>query len=515
MYLILTASKDTYITNKIINSTFRATDANVGRAGTIDIFKLYDESVITGETNPVELSRALVKFEYDTLRSLTGSVMDINDPSFKCTLKMYDVLGTQVVPRNFNIVVYPLSQSFDEGDGRDVSSFADLDVCNFVTASYANGTAYPWFTSGANSIGLLGSSNIDVIGSGSLGSGIVDLGVSQNFVVGNEDLSIDVTRIVSATLAGILPDCGIRLSFSGSEESDVKTRFVKRFGSRHSKNVFLRPALHVSFDDTISDDHEAFVFDVSGSLFLSNYHRGLPANIVSGTALSPVSGDNCMKLTLKTGSYTKTMNVSQYNISTDGSGITGLYYTSFAIASADTTAVIVGSGTIKDFAYSSGSITFDEIWQSNDGTVGYHTSSLTMTMPTRTSLTYIPRNPVLKVVNLLGDYTPNDNVKVRVFGLDTNNIQNKPAKSYRNVKSEMFEEVYYRVIDTDTGKEVIPYARSNNGTRCSTDSDGMFFNFKMSALPPGRVYHFEFLINDRGIDLQVAQKSPAFRVNVR
>lgn len=515
MYLILTASKDTYITNKIINSTFRATDANLGRAGTIDIFKLYDESVISGETSPIEISRALVKFEYDSLKSLTGSVLNINDPSFKCYLKMYDVLGTQVVPRNFNIVLYPLSQSFDEGDGRDVSSFADLDVCNFVTASYSSGVIYPWHVSGANSIGVLGSPNIDVIGSGSLGAGIVDLGVSQNFSVGNENLSIDVTKIVSATLAGLLPDLGMRLSFSGSEETDAKSRFVKRFASRHSKNVFLRPALHVSFDDTIRDNHESFVFDVSGSLFLSNYHRGLPANIVSGTALSPVTGDNCMKLTLKTGSFTKTVDVSQYDISTDGTGMKGLYYTSFAIASSDTSDIIIGSGTISDFAYASGTITFDETWLSNDGTIVYHTSSLTMTMPTRTSLMYIPRNPVIKVVNLLGDYTPNDSVKVRIFGLDTNNVQNKPAKSYRNVKSEMFEEVYYRVIDTDTGNEVIPYAQTNSGTRCSTDSDGMFFNFKMSSLPPGRVYYFEFLIRDRGVDLQVAQRSPSFRVNVR
>ena len=514
MYLILTASKDTYITNKIINGEFRATDANVGRAGTLDLFKLYDETNIAGETAPTEVSRALIKFEYDTIRSLTGSLIDLNDPSFRCTLKMYDVLGTQTVPRNYNLVVYPLSQSFDEGDGRDVGSFSDIDVCNFVTASYSQGTVYPWFLTGANAIGLLGSSDIDVIGSGSLGAGIVQLGRSQNFSVGNEDLSVDVTQIVSATLAGILPDCGFRLSFTGSEETDTKTRFVKRFGTRHSRNVFLRPALHITFDDTIQDVHESFVFDVSGSLFLSNYHRSAAANIVSGTSLTPLTGDNCLKLTISTGSFSKTMSVSQYNNSTSGAGVTGLYYATFAIASADESTVS-GSETISSFAYKSGSITFNEYWHSNDVTLGFYTGSLTIKMPDRTSLSYIPRNPVLKVNNLLGEYSPNDTVKVRVFGLDTNNVQNKPAKSYRNVKSEIFEEVYYRVIDTDTGKVVIPYEKSSNATRCSTDSEGMFFNIKMSSLPPGRVYHFEFLVIDRGVELQVAQKSPAFKVNVR
>lgn len=514
MYLILTASKDTYITNKIIANDFRATDANVGRAGTIDIFKLYDESRVSGETAPIEVSRGLLKFEYDTIRALTSSILDINDPSFRCTLKLYDALGTQTVPRNFRLSVYPLSQSFDEGDGRDVGSFSDIDVTNFVTASYRDGTVYPWFTTGANSIGLLGSSDIDVIGSGTLGAGIVQLGITQHFSIGTEDLSVDVTKIVSATLAGILPDCGFRLSFTGSEEEDQKTRFVKRFGSRHSKNVFLRPSIHVTFNDTIQDYHESFIFDVSGSLFLSNYHRGLPANIVSGSSLVPVVGDSCMKLRIETGSFSKTIDVSQYNISTDGTGISGLYYTTFALSSVDTS-VISGTTTIGDVVRSSGSITFSEIWSSNDGTIGYHTSSLVVTSPTRTSLTYIPRNPVLKVVNLLGDYSLSDTVKVRVFGLDTNNVQNKPAKSYRNVKSEMFEEVYYRVVDSDTGRVVIPYERSSYGTRCSTDSDGMFFNFKTSALPPGRVYHFEFLVIDRGVELQVAQKSPEFRVNVK
>ena len=58
MYKIFTASKDTYITNKILRNTSRATDANLGAASTLDLFKLYDESVISGETTPIELSRA-------------------------------------------------------------------------------------------------------------------------------------------------------------------------------------------------------------------------------------------------------------------------------------------------------------------------------------------------------------------------------------------------------------------------------------------------------------------------
>ena len=81
MYRILSASKDCYITNKIINNSFRATDANVGQAGTLDLFKLYDESRISGETDPIELSRLLVNFDLDPLRALTGSCLLYTSPS--------------------------------------------------------------------------------------------------------------------------------------------------------------------------------------------------------------------------------------------------------------------------------------------------------------------------------------------------------------------------------------------------------------------------------------------------
>ena len=98
MYRILPPVKDTYITNRIINNQFRATDANVGQAGTIDVFKLYDESTITGETNPIEVSRILLKFNLDPLRAITSSILDISDPTFKCTLKLSDVYGGQTTP---------------------------------------------------------------------------------------------------------------------------------------------------------------------------------------------------------------------------------------------------------------------------------------------------------------------------------------------------------------------------------------------------------------------------------
>lgn len=512
MYLILNASKDAYITNKIIDGKFLATDANTGRAGTLDLFKLYSESTLAGSIDPIEISRALIKFDLDLLHSLTGSVLNLDDPSFRCYLSLRSANGTQAVPRNYNLIAYPLSQSFDEGDGRDVGSFSDLDVCNFITASYSGGTLYPWFVTGAGAIGYLGSADIDIIGSGNLGSGEVQFGAQQLFEVGTEDFLVDVTQVVSGALVGLIPDHGFRVSFVQAEEEDQKTRFVKRFGSRHSRNPFLRPSLHVRFDDALVDNHSNFIFDVTGSLILSNYHRGVPSDILSGTALTPLTGQDCLSVTLSLKEFSKTVLASQYTGSTTGEGLPGVYQAMLALSSVDESTV-TGSVTLKDVALTSGSVTFSEVWGSLDGTMPFYSGSLAVRLPQRVAYSSIPAAPILKVTNLNGNYRAVDDARIRLFGLDSRNVQNRPAKSPRNLISEIFDAVYYRVVDTDTGNVVIPFTKEGNGTRCSVDSDGMYFRFLMSSLPLGRVYHFEFLVVDRGSEYILPDRSPQFRVD--
>ncbi|MAE82828.1 MAG: hypothetical protein CMB80_08850, partial [Flammeovirgaceae bacterium] len=427
MYLILSASKDTYITNKIIESSFSASNANVGRASTLDLFRLYNESYLSGVNPTNELTRILIKFDYARLRTLMKTSLNASGSNFKCKLKLFDIMGGQATPSNFKMIAFPLSQAFDEGIGRNVASYSDLDACNFVTASYSNSTNNIWHLSGADAQGTIdptaeiaaasatafifdgvGTENgtiklistdgttkiykgiaggtdgevqsdntiafdtggsiagttlglktaiehanghngkitvtrenntvandgvlleqvqtgvagntkittaadfndacstnppdeftggvsqypayIDVIVSGNLNDseGTRGLGITQQFAVGNENLDMDVTTIVSATLAGILPDHGFRLSFTGSEEHDTKTRFVKRFASRHVRNAAIQPRLDVFWDDSIIDNHRNFYFDLSGSLFLRNFHRGVPADILSGSSLLPV-----------------------------------------------------------------------------------------------------------------------------------------------------------------------------------------------------------------------------------
>jgi hypothetical protein len=516
--LNLTASSDTYITNKIINNQFSASDANVGRAGTIDMFKLYNESTLTGSANEpystdkVELSRALIKFDYSPLHALTQSKLDFTNSSFKAELLLFDVMGGQAVPTDFTLSVYPLARAFDEGNGRDVAAFRDIDVANYYSSSFSGGTATLWVSGGANASGSSdGPESVDYFASGNI-AGFVSTNnfeMKQAFV-GSEDLKIDVTSLVSASLAGQFTNHGFRLSFTGSQESDQKTYFVKRFGSSQARNQFYRPLLRVSFDDTIIDHHESFFFDLSGSIFLNSFERGRPAAIKSGSTLTSITGSDSLLVNIVSGSYSKFLTASQHSIAGDlGIFVTGVYSASFAITSFDTS-VVNGTTTISDYVRDSGSITFDTYWQSLDTSLGYHTGSLLVTKPQRFSFNQIPKDVRTRIVNLMPEYGRSEVVKLRVFVQDFG-AEPKSSKFAFRERSTVVERAYYRVKDVLTGRIIIPFMESNNGTRMSSDSDGLYFEFDMSALFPNRAYTFEFKVIDSG-ETEVLDSRSVFKV---
>jgi hypothetical protein len=400
----------------------------------------------------------------------------------------------------------PLAKKFDEGKGRDIVNFADIGASNFVTASYSNGSAVAWDIPGALASGSLGASNLDVYISGSLagpaGTTIKNLSSEQTFSTGKEDLNIDVTTAVSASLSGQLTNYGFVVAYSGSYETDRKTYFVKRFGSNNSANVFDRPQLIIKYDDSILDVNRNFIFNVTGSLFLNNFHRGIRSNILSGTSATQITGLDCMKLILKSGSYTSTHSVSQHKVGENFQ--TGIYSASLAISE-------YHSNLIEEVKRNN-SASFVQIWSSNDMTVGYLTGSLVIKSPFRTAFDGTIERILVTCKNLKSKYRKNDEVKIRVF------IENRDEKIiFRKLPVENISEIYsnmhYRIVDVDRGKVIIPFDTSNNSTRLSSDSDGMYFMVSMKNLTPGRTYKFEFLIKDYENDFFVNDASGKFIID--
>jgi len=510
MFLILKSDKDTYITDSIFDGK-RRTDANVGRAGTIDIYHLFDEKEISGTSEPREVTRALVHFNLNPLRALTGSSIDITSTSFKAFLKLTDVFGGQTTPSNFTLAVFPLSKSFDEGIGRDVSSFRDLDSANWLTASVSGQVPVTWSQAGANKSGSLDSTDLDIIDSGNLGSGVENLFVTQTFSSGEEDLEVDITKVVSGVLTNQIPDFGFRISFSGTQEQDTRTRFVKRFASRHSTNPRITPRILVKYDDSLHDHHESFFFDLSGTLFLRNNHRGVLANILSGSNLTQISGNNSLLLTITSGSvargtyFQQIMTASQHSIG--ATFVSGVYSSSFAISSEAT-------ASLKTEILNAGSGTFSVIWGALDGTVGYHTGTLVIKSISRSSFANVNTKTILSVTNLRPEYSATETVRFRVFAQSDNRDDVIKTKLPREATSLIFTNMHYQIRDENSDEVIIPFDTTYNSTLMSTDSKGMYFDVPMSGLDIGAVYVIEIQYSENGVTQEFGPNKVGARFRV-
>jgi len=503
MYRILKTSADTYITDRVIRKK-RTYNANVGQAGTLDLFKLY--GVTSSGSNPNnELSRILIKFDLTSLKDdFRNGIIDINDENFNVSLNLIDVFGGQPTPTNFSIEVLPLSSSWDEGIGQDVVFYQDTDNANFLTRSYVAGETNLWFASGANSKGILGSSNIDVVTSN--GNGL-NFNAIQSFKNGTENLDVNVTHIVSSTLCGILPDNGFRVSFTESQEQDQKTRFVKRFGSSQASDPYSRPKLIVRYDDAITSNDLNFVFDYPGSIFMHNSVRGNLTNVLSGSARTEIMGDNCMLLKLVTPvstsagfiNYENYVTASQYKIGNQY--VTGTYFAKFTLDSTDQfySTKLIQSGSVK----------FDKIWSSFDGTVSYQSGSLTV-YPT--NVASYSKQYFVNITNLFSEYLNTDVAKLNVYIFDNSQAYVKMSKTPFETPSVILENVYYSVRDAITNKTVIPFDELYNSTKLSNNQKTMYFNLWCESLVPGRTYVIDILVIENGNRQIYRDASPIFKV---
>jgi len=493
MYIIATASADTYITNKIVDGS-RVEDANVGRAGTLDLFKLYDETLSGSTGGHTELSRILLKFDLGTIASMASSSFDVNSSNFGARIRLQSVQSNLPVPKNFTVSLFPLAREFSEGDGRDVAGFVDVDSASYLSPK----SGETWYVSGAYQSGKIGDSNIDYYASGNLGAGIVSLESKQDFNDGTEDLLIDVTNFVSATISNTIENHGFILAFTSSQEQDQTTRFVKRFASRHVKNEFLRPRLEVYDSTYIIDSHSIAMFDASGSIYLKNIVGERSTNILSSSL--EITGNNCLTMRLSTGSYVNNAYASQVS--------DGLYKANYFF-SAQNSSTVTGSLKLSDYLSASGSVTFNESWVSLDNSVTFYTGSLKLSMPTRTSTGDTTRRLIVKTTNAKSKYSKNTTYRMKSFAYDPD--YEVSVSKFAKPVSNVITTVFYQIRDNE-GNILIPFEKENNATRLSSDENGMYFDMHTHGFPTGRLLTIDYLVNDRGSDYVIEDKSAKFIV---
>lgn len=501
MYQILKASKDSYLTNKIVKSV-RTVSGNVGSAGTLDLFKLYGNVTTGSNSTPLsELSRLLIKFDLDPIRELIAdSKIDTNSQSFGCFVKLFDVYGGQPTPNNFTVVLHPLSRSFDEGQGRDIVFYGDHDVCNFMTGSREQGA---WLMSGAN-LGGPATSSVDYITSVNINGSDTSVEKTQHFITGEEDLLIDVTNIISSTLEGDLPDEGFRIALTSSLELNSQSYYVKRFASRTAYDESKHPQLIVKYDDSIQDDSLNLTTDLNSTLFLYNYEF-LKLNHLT-SASQEVTGTNSVLLRLETaisgGFHYLTFTGSQHTLGVNP--VKGIYSASVLIPSSDT--------VVQSKLEESGSVIFTPIWGSIDGTVAYHTGSkLYVNSSNKGAVNLDSRKRIISITGLNSEYESDEQIVVRVEIFDKLDPQIIAKKLPYKLKGKVIRDVHYRIRNSATNQIIIPFDVTTNSTRVSSDNNGMFFKLITSNLPINQSYVIDIMTYT---DTKQIYKSvsPIFRV---
>ena len=534
MFRILQCDKDAYITDKIIKSE-RSTLSNTGQAGTLDLYKLYNETDLSGSTTVYEKTRILTHFDLSSLQAITASTLNINDSSFKCYLSLGNIYHGQPVPSNFTIVVNPLARPFTEGRGFDVVGYQDKDVVNWITASIINGTPDYWALSGANQGGGLGTSNIDYFTSGVLSSGSVPLSVSFTFNRGDEDLLLDITTLVSATLVGLIPDYGFRIALTASQDTDLNTYFVKRFSSRHVKNPFERPTINVQYNDSFIDNQVDAFTDIVNTFSIYNTYLGQYRNFFSGS--SQISGSNCLmlnmfasrSLTVWTSSYSPshsqsinclTSSTIHYSASFTGSqlSIGGKFFSGSYFANVTFDPHSAGWLAFTNATDWRGEgqqidVSFGTRWTSLDGTLVYSDGApITVKRLRANPSNVFERNFIVNVTNLKQTYFQNEQARMRVFIQDYN-VELKFFKLPVDLTSAIYEKMFWRLINAYTKEVLIPFDTTNNSTKLSSDGNGMYFDMYIQDLPVEQVYELEFLIREGEKDYYVTNQGFRFKIS--
>ena len=618
MQLVITASKDCYITDKIIDNKYRSKNSNTGRASTLDLFKLFEESGVVESgnfvtSNVMERSVLLIKFDYSKIGKLTSSIADIKGSrGFKAYLELSDVSSGLQKPFNFSAVCNPLVRDFEEGLGIDVNLFNDLGSANYLTSSFSSASASLWKTEGAasaggndstlaegsitvtgaagwdntvgftlndgtksvsflantgadaatrtdatnyrfgingadtavviasrifaavelsrnngdlgitatdpdgaatvtlkqNATGLAGNtaialaneaarlsaskfagghdtSHLDIITSASFGTTKVDLGSSKFLSKPNQDLVFDITNAVSASLKGLISDNGFRIGFSGSFDTDNKTRFVKRFASRHVKNKLLTPKLRIVFDDSIIDDSKRIYLDKSNTVVLKS-KKGVGSSNLFDNSGAQLTGDNCGVLKIISGSFTQSVNFSQVNRSSDSSRLVGVYQATFTLPSNNP---YVKKALVAD------PTGFDAIlrWQTTDSAITFEDRKVRIYNDNYSDFDITSVSIAFK--NRKSEYSELEDINISCTA--TVSSKNYSASKTRKDPDCFSGDLIYKISELASGKTVISHTFSNS-TRMGLYGNTFSAVIKSGTLSAGYSYKLEIFskIND-------------------
>ena len=233
------ATKDTFInsgSNLIDGTTFR--DKNVGQDEILELKKVFFNREFHAPT------RVLIQFDTDEINNyITAS--NVPD-TYKTILKLYETEGVSGLSEEYDIAAYPLSESWDEGVGKEADVPKTTDGCSWLyRQNKENASEVSWDTSG--------------------GTYISGDEVTQSFSLSSPDIEMDITSIAKKWFSGENKNYGLLLRLSGSRETSSGSFEDLKFFSKQTNTIYS-PKLELRWDDHTHEVGSLQPLDLTGNV---------------------------------------------------------------------------------------------------------------------------------------------------------------------------------------------------------------------------------------------------------
>lgn len=207
---------------------------NAGLDAILDLSKKAPNLYVSSST-----SRVLIKFDNDDI----SDVISKSGINYTASLKLYNA-HVDGIPTNFNIDINPIYQNWDMGTGR-FNNVPETD--NGASWKYrSSNQTNPWTITSLPA----GVESSYYAGNNGGAAWYTTYAASQSFnYFSTKDINVDVTSIVAAWTASVIPNNGFIIRNTGSIEFNPNYQYTFDFFSRDTNTIYP-PCLEFKWNDS-------------------------------------------------------------------------------------------------------------------------------------------------------------------------------------------------------------------------------------------------------------------------
>lgn len=202
---------------------------------------------------------------------------------------------------SFDLIVFKINQSWDEGVGYDYQNRSNLIIGDTGISTQPSNWIY-------SQTGIYWSDGGGVY-SGNPSTIIIG---TQHFDAGNENIQIDITDYINSIITGNTSyGLGIAYAYPYEQTSTINVQYTGFF-TRHTQ-TFYEPYIETKYENYIQDDRNNFFLDKPNKLYLYVNLRGNPTNLDSLPTVTILDNNDAV-YSAYTGSNVTHVTKGVYNI---------------------------------------------------------------------------------------------------------------------------------------------------------------------------------------------------------